>query len=113
MLTKCSHLRIFDPSNRDVLLPKDLCLEQEGAEPLLPLPIDDCQRVIETPACIIEMSPERIFYFRSVDLNCTVLIEVIFEQGQWIAVNCLKNPSTPFITALLKEGKFIPGSLLG
>jgi hypothetical protein len=106
-------MRILDPSDRDVFLPDDLCLTQEKADPPLPLPIDDYQRVIETPACIIEMSPERIFYVRSVDWNFTVLIEVILEKGQWIAINCLKNPSASFISALLKEGKFIPGSILG
>ncbi|MBB1286880.1 hypothetical protein HRH25_21035 [Flavisolibacter sp. BT320] len=106
-------MRIYDPTDRNVFLPNDLCLKQEKAEPTLPLPLNDYQRVIETPACIIEMSPEHIFYFRSVDWNFTVLIEVIFEQGDWIAVNCLKNPSAPYISVLLKRGKFIPGSVLG
>ena len=106
-------MRIYDPTDRNVFLPNDLCLKQEKAEPTLPLPLNDYQRVIETPACIIEMSPEHIFYFRSVDWNFTVLIEVIFTQGDWIAVNCLKNPSASYISALLKEGKFIPGSTLG
>lgn len=106
-------MRIFDPSDRDILLPDNLHVQQAENDPPAHLLIGDYQRVIETPACIIELSPEHIFYFRSVEWNVTVLIEVILQKEQWIAVNCLKNPSVAFIMDLLREGRFIAGSALG
>ena len=104
--------RILDPSGRDVLMPESLCI-QGSDDPPAHLLNDDCQKVIETPACIIELASDHLFYFRSVGWNFTVLIEAICRDGSWNAVRCLKNPATSYIVSLLRQGKFIPGSVLG
>ena len=105
-------MRITDPMDREVVFPGELRVESEIKEPTGVLLFDDFQKVVATPACIIELAADRVYYFRSVEWNVTVLVEAVCREGHWLAVKCLKNPSSPYITSLLRNGKFIAGATL-
>lgn len=71
------------------------------------------QTALETPSCMIVMPGEDCYYFRSLDLHCTVLVHVVYLNEKWLAVEWKKNPEPDYIQELLKTGTFITGSNLG
>lgn len=69
---------------------------------------DDAATVIKKPAIIIEVKENdesQLYYFRSVGWNNTLLITAKFNNGRWEAYECLKNPSSEVLSAVLKKGK--------
>ena len=40
-----TNMRITDPSNRDIILPPILCLQEDAKEPLTNLPVNDAQKL--------------------------------------------------------------------
>lgn len=102
---------IVDPRGRVIHLPSTLCLDLAVKGPSAYL--DAPQTTIQEPACMIELSDQELFYFRSVDWNLTLLIRVVFREGIWVATACMENPEPGFIQEQLKEGTFIAGSALG
>jgi ATP-dependent RNA circularization protein (DNA/RNA ligase family) len=101
---------VNDPLGKVIYFPLGICIQGEDidAEDIY----DDFKRVIESPACIIEMHDSRKFYFRALGWNLNILLEVVLQEDKWVAINCIKNPDTDYISTLLKKGKFIPGSSL-
>lgn len=102
---------VTDPIGYEIYLPPDLC-EEGTPEPFATQMASRFYHVLETPACIIELSSYERCYFRSLGWNCTVLISVIFQNEKWVADQCQKNPSKEYILELLQTGKFIAGGSL-
>ena len=101
-----------DPKNRVVYFPDGLRFG--GHEPdVLHDKVGQMAKVVETPECIIEMPDDRVFYFRSIEYNCMVMMEAACQQGRWVAVTFQANPSADYIQSLLKQGNFIPGVSIG
>ena len=71
---------------------------------------DGATTVIKKPALLVEVNENnetQFYYFRSVGWNKTLLLTTRFHEGRWEAFQCLKNPSSEMISALLKKGKHI------
>jgi hypothetical protein len=71
---------------------------------------DDITTVIRKPAILIEVNENnetQFYYFRSIGWNYTLLITVKLKDSRWEAYNCVKNPSSEILAALLKRGKQI------
>lgn len=99
---------INDPLGRIISFSKKLCsLEIEHIDSHDPY--DDLSSVIAKPAILIETSdlPVKLFYFRSIGWQLSVLIKVKFEKRLWEAYKCIINPSDADIVGLLKKGKQI------
>jgi len=103
--------KIVDPLGRLIELPAGLCLD-EDSQLTDAVIYASVRTVIEAPACLIEMSPTHLCYFRSIGWNNTVLLEALYRQETWTAVRCERNPSTALVQALLADGKFIAGKSL-
>ena len=103
--------KIVDPLGRLIELPAGLCLDADSQAAVAEI-YDSIHTVIEAPACLIEMSPTHLYYFRSIGRNSTVLIEASFRQETWTAVRCERNPSSVSVLELLANGKFIAGKSL-
>jgi hypothetical protein len=68
---------------------------------------DDAATVIKKPAIIIEVKEDnetQLYYFRSIGWNSTLLIAAKLNNGRWEAYECLKNPSSEILSAVLKKG---------
>lgn len=96
----------LDPFGKTIhLLPVVWFSENETAEIF-----DDATTVIEKPALVIEVTENNqteLYYFRSVGWNNTLLITVRHTNNRWEAYNFLKNPSSQFLSTILKKGRQI------
>lgn len=69
---------------------------------------DNAATVIQKPAILVEVKENdktEFFYFRSIGWHNTMLIKARFNNNRWEAYNCIKNPASEELSALLKRGK--------
>lgn len=96
----------IDPLGKTIyLLPGILFTENEADEIY-----DDAATVIKKPALVIEVnenSKTQYYYFRSIGWNKTLLLVAHWNNERWEAYNCIKNPTSDMLSAILKKGKQI------
>lgn len=94
----------MDPFGKTVyLLPEVLFVKDEALEIY-----DNAVTVIEKPALVVEVlgdSSSEFYYLRSIGWNRTLLITARLKNERWEAYEYLENPSSAFVSSILKRGK--------
>lgn len=91
-----------DPLHHSVLLKDNRA--QGGDDDWAENVFSEYQKVIKTPAFLIEGTSEDLYYFRQTDWESTLLIEAKGEDGLFIARNFVENPTVEYVAQLLKKG---------
>lgn len=100
------NLTVIDPLGKLIHLLPEIFTTENDAEEIY----DDAAMVIKKPAVIIEANENgavQYYYFRSVGWNRTLLIIAHWNNSQWEAYKCIKNPSSEMLVNLMKKGKQI------
>lgn len=104
---------VSDPLGNEISLVPDICIiQQETAETKMndvdSEIYDDIATVIRKPAIMVESETggqTKLYYFRSVGWQKTLLIEVKYHNNHWEAYQCTWNPSNQQLSDVLKKGK--------
>lgn len=92
---------IQDPLGNTILVPSTLHLS-EGNRIL-----SEIRQVITTPAFVIQIEKEALYFIRSIDWEHTLMVEAKLSQSHFIVEACTQNPSPEYISSLLKRGDLI------
>ena len=95
---------VTDPLGKTIFLLPAIFFAKNEAEEIY----DDATAVIERPAMLVEVKEStttQFYYFRSVGWKKTLLIVASWNINRWEAHDCIKNPSSTFLSELLKKGK--------
>ena len=62
------------------------------------------EMLITSPAFIIQLGPETLYYFRIIDWEMNMLIATKTDQAWYEAESCIQKPASDYISQLLKKG---------
>jgi hypothetical protein len=99
-------LTALDPLGKIVYLLPGMCAGNNADDEIY----DDAATVIEKPAIMVEVKENnetQFYYFRSIGWHNTLLIMVHSVNNRWEVHQCIKNPSSQELSAILKKGKQI------
>jgi hypothetical protein len=99
-------MSVTDPLGNTIFLLEGICAKQEGANEAEIY--DNAATVIQKPALMIRVEVDHTVeqhYFRSVGWHSTMLIIASFTHDRWESKECIMNPSSEELSALLKKGK--------
>jgi hypothetical protein len=68
----------------------------------------ELKMVITTPAFVIRIAEERLYYFRLLEEKTTLMVEVEFNNSVYNALAYIENPTIKPISELLKKGALYP-----
>ena len=92
--------RFTDPLGNKILLDEDFHNDYNLKE-------REVKQIIETPAFLIQIGIDQLFYFRLLGWEKNFLLQADFKDGKYKAGNILEGPSVEKISSLLKEGRLI------
>jgi len=97
---------ITDPFGRTIYFSEDICQDEETKEPNEIY--DGVATVIEKPILMFEVREGDallLYYYRSVGWHKTMLVMVEKKEDRWVTTNCIRNPDTNRLSALMKTGR--------
>ena len=62
------------------------------------------EMLITSPAFIIQLGSEQLYYFRIIDWEMNMLIATKTDQAWYEAESCIQKPASDYISQLLKKG---------
>ena len=62
------------------------------------------EKLITSPAFIIQLGSEQLYYFRIIDWEMNMLIATKTNQAWYEAESCIQKPASDYISQLLKKG---------
>lgn len=65
------------------------------------------REVVTSPSYMIRVHEEALYFFRLLDWDVNILVEAEAENGSFVVKSCSQNPSTEYISGLLKKGGLI------
>lgn len=68
---------------------------------------DELKPVIARPSFVISVKGEGLYFFRLINPDVNVLIETRANNGDYIAVDYVENPSVSYISSLLQKGSLL------
>lgn len=68
----------------------------------------DLQRVVTSPAFIIQMGGEKLYFIRLLDWEFNVMVEANADATEFVVQACTINPTAEDISLLLEKGRLIP-----
>ncbi len=97
---------VIDPLGNLVHLTADL-YDLKGDELNIASFYEDASRVIKKPALILKMEekPTKLYYFKPIAWEFSLLLGVIMEEEILVAIECHKNPSDKFMHELIAKGQ--------
>jgi hypothetical protein len=69
------------------------------------LSLHDIRQVVTSPAFIIQIGLNELYFFRLLDWELNLMVEVKANNKEYIVNGCTVNPSVEFISSLLEKGK--------
>jgi hypothetical protein len=69
--------------------------------------IADISTVITAPSFIIREREEKIYFFKLITWKINMLVEACLQENDFVVQSCQENPSTEYISSLLKKGNLI------
>jgi hypothetical protein len=92
---------IQDPLGNTILIPSTLYLLEGGRS------LSEIKQVVTTPAFVIQIVKETLYFIRSIDWEHTLMVEARLSQSYFIVKACTQNPTPESISSLLKRGGLI------
>ena len=91
---------LLDPLGNKILIPASVA--KKGVQKL-----NDIRHVVTSPAFIIKIRDEKLYFFRLIGWETNMLVEVDVQKKQHIIQNFIENPSVDYISRLLVKGALI------
>jgi hypothetical protein len=98
-----------DPLGNSIFLLPDVCMPVEKA---FLYTNEAATTVITRPAMVVEVTENGIksrFYYRSIEWQHTMLIEVRFNDNRWETYRCIENPSSDVLAEIVNKGRHLLG----
>jgi hypothetical protein len=98
-----------DPLGNSILLLPGVCSNVEKA---FLYTTEAATAVITRPAMVVEVNEngnKSRFYYRSVEWQHTMLIEVRFIDNRWETYQCIENPSSDILAGIVTKGRHLLG----
>jgi hypothetical protein len=95
-----------DPFGRTIFFTENICHDEEPKEPNEIF--DGVAAVIEKPILMFEVNEGdalQLYYYRSVGWHKTMLVTAEKKKERWVVTDCIRNPDTNRLSALMKTGR--------
>ena len=89
-----------DPLGNDIRLPLWMFLYSDHDYNIF-------SQIITEPAFIIRVKDESLYFIRLINWNVNMLLEVKLIENEFVVSSYIENPTTEYISDLLKSGSLI------